>query len=167
MHSQHGHPQPRGKYGKSGKRGGKWWVRPLAIGIALLAAVASMPAAHALEEGLPPVFAHGPVSYVSGGVGADEATAMKEAARAFPLEILFVEKAESGRRAYSADNQVVVLDAGGNTVLNTSSDGPYMLIDLPPGRYTVVAEDDGRYQKQITRISPGGHQRIVFQWASS
>ena len=160
MQTQRCHPQPHANRAR-----GKLLTTPLAIGIALLSAVLSVPAAHALE--LPQVFSHGPVSYVSGGVGADEATAMKEAAPSFPLEILFVEKGESGRRAYSADNQVVVLDAGGNTVLNTSSEGPYMLIDLPPGRYTVVAEDEGRYQKQITHILRGGHQRIVFQWASS
>lgn len=160
MQTQCGHLQPR-----SNQACGKIWATPVAIGIAAGIALLSVPPAHALE--LPQVFAHGAVSYVSGGVGADEATAMKEAARSFPLEIMFVEKAESGRRAYSADNQVVVLDAGGNTVLNTSSDGPFMLIDLPPGRYTVVAEDEGRYQKQITHISRDAHRRIVFQWTSS
>lgn len=127
------------------------------IGAALFA-----PTADALQT-----LQHGPVTYVSGGIGADEAAAMKEAAGKFPLEILFVEKDESGRRAYSANNRVVVLDAAGESMLNTSSDGPYMLIDLPPGRYTVLGEAQGRYRRQVVRLAPGGHQRIVFEWQAA
>lgn len=144
-----------------GNRGGaKSRAVPMAMAIGL--ALLSVPPAHAAE--LPQLFSHGEVTYLSGGIGEDEAAAMQEAAREYPLEIVLVAKAESGRRAYSADNEVLILDAHGNTVLDTSSDGPYMLIGLQPGRYTVVAEDQGRHQKRIATIAPGRHQRIVFEW---
>lgn len=134
---------------------------PLAMAIGLV--LWSVAPAYALE--LPPLLGNGNVTYVTGGIGEDEASAMKAAARQFPLEILLVEnRSDSTSRAYSADNEIAVLDAHGNVVLYTSSDGPYLLVDLPPGHYTVVAEDQGRYQKKNATVSPGAHQQIVFQW---
>lgn len=129
----------------------------IALGAALLPVTAQ-----ALT--LPPVYTHQTVTYVSGGIGLDESTAMKAAAPQFPLELMFVRSPEAGSRAYSADNVVTILDARGNTILNTSADGPYMLVDLQPGRYTVIAEDQGRHQLRTAYVSPLKHERIVFQW---
>ena len=42
---------------------------------------------------LPAAQAQGRVSYVSGGIGDDEATAFKRAAADYPLEMLFVQSA--------------------------------------------------------------------------
>ena len=51
----------------------------------------------------------GNVSYISGGVGEDEAAAMKSAAAGYPLELQFVQKA-TPRDEFLADVKVRITD---------------------------------------------------------
>lgn len=59
---------------------------------------------------LPPEHSVGDVTYLSGGIGADEASAMKQAAPRYPLELMFVAKDQDGHDAYLAADQVIVRD---------------------------------------------------------
>jgi hypothetical protein len=128
--------------------------------LALAAAIASSAGA----QPLPPVQNRGEVTYVSGGIGSDESEAMKQAAPRYALEILLVGKAEDGGGTYLAGNRVVIQDSSGEPMLDTQTDGPYLLVNLPPGRYTVTAWHDGAAKSQAMQILPGQHRRIVFLW---
>lgn len=106
----------------------------------------------------------GMVSYITGGIGEEEAAAFKQAAAAYPLEMLFVQKAKP-KDEYLADVRVSVRDRSGNALLETTAEGPYLLARLPPGKYNIEAEIRGERKHQIVEILSGKHQRVVFVWA--
>ena len=108
--------------------------RPLTA-ILLLSLSAALSPAFADESDLPPVRTQGNVTYVTGGIGSDETAAIKAAAANYPLTLQF----SSSTGAFLASVVVKITDAGGNVVLDTTSEGPYLLVNLEPGRYTVDA----------------------------
>ena len=122
-------------------------------GQALSANNASLPRAHG----------QGAISYVSGGIGQDEAAAFKHAAATFPLELLFVQKA-GPKNEFLADVSVSVVNRSGTALLETTADGPFLLAELPDGKYTIEAEYLGVHKHRIVEIRSGTHQRAVFVW---
>lgn len=114
----------------------------------------------AAAEAMPAERVAGDVSYVSGGIGDDEIAAMKAAAARYPLELVFVGKDGS----YLAGNPVVIRDASGQVVLDTQSEGPFLLARLPPGRYAVKAIYMDQTREQRVNIGADGHARAVFAW---
>lgn len=117
-------------------------------------------AGNANGGGMPPIQHEGSVSYVSGGVGLDESTALKSAAHQWPLSLRF-----TGPTAdYLADVHVKIFGAGNDQVLSTDSKGPYMLVKLPPGRYTVHASYKDQEQTRAVTVTgkPGAH--ADFHW---
>ncbi|HWW05639.1 carboxypeptidase-like regulatory domain-containing protein [Collimonas sp.] len=105
----------------------------------------------------------GVASYLSGGIGEDEATAIQQAAKNYSLELEFVIKA-APKDEFTADIKVKVSDASHNTVLDTVSKGPFFLAQLPAGRYHLEASKNGQTKAQDVTIKPGSHQRIMFEW---
>lgn len=75
------------------------------------------------------------IHYISGGVGDEE------------LEVLEVEKVNKSLKmvfttldgSFLADIAVLVLDRNKNALLSTNSEGPIMMLDLPPGNYQIQA----------------------------
>ena len=108
----------------------------------------------------------GNVSYISGGVGEDEAAAMKSAAAGYPLELHFVQKA-TPRDEFLADVKVRITDRAKNVVLDAVANGPFLLAKLPPGTYQIEADHVGVVKRQTVDIRPGKHQRSVFVWSTS
>ncbi len=113
---------------------------------------------------LPTEKVQGAVSYITGGIGEDESAAFKQAATAFPLEMLFVQKARP-RDEFLADVRVSVRDRAGNLMLETIAEGPFLLAKLPDGKYTIDAEYGGERKRHSVDIRSGTHQRAVFAWA--
>ena len=105
----------------------------------------------------------GDVSYVSGGVGSDEAIEMKRLARSYKLEIVCVQKVE-GIDSYITDVKVQISDTKGNAVLDIATDGPILLADLPKGKYTISAENNGVIKTNHVVIGSKKHHRLVFVW---
>ena len=108
----------------------------------------------------------GNVSYISGGVGEDEAAAMKSAAAGYPLELQFVQKA-TPRDEFLADVKVRITDRARNVVLDAVASGPFLLAKLPAGTYQIEADHVGVVKRQTVDIRPGKHQRSVFVWSTS
>lgn len=105
----------------------------------------------------------GEVTYIMGGVGTNEADAIKHVARYYPLEMEFLLKARP-RAEYLADVKVRVKDAHHKIVLNVTADGPFLLAKLPAGKYTVTAERNGDVKSREVQIAAHEHRRIVFEW---
>lgn len=103
----------------------------------------------------------GQVAFVSGGVGADEAQAIKSMGSSYPLEMLFVTKGTPN--AYLANVKVQVTDKSGNVVLDTTTQGPFLFAKMPPGRYSVSAESEGAVKRQNIQVT-GARQRVMFMW---
>ena len=119
------------------------------------------PGAHSAP--LPALETQGMVSYVSGGIGEDQSDAFKRAAAEYPLELLFAQKA-TPRDEYLADVRVTICDRAGNAVLETTSAGPFLLANLPVGKYSIDAEYIGERKHQSVDVRNGKHRRAVFVW---
>ena len=135
------------------------------IVVPALAALVAAPAFAALspQTALPARHHRGNVTYMSGGIGQDEARAMRREASQFPLELLFVER--SGKRDdFLADMPVTIRDAKGDVVFRGRSAGPYFLAKLPAGRYTVSSREDGRAVTRHVDVGGKGTRRVVFEW---
>lgn len=108
------------------------------------------------------------VCFVSGGISGDEVSQFKSRAKEYLFEIVFVQKAdaEDNNRIeeYLAEVQLKIKDSKGNIVVDTTTEGPFFLADLPLGKYQVTAEHDGVIKTNVVRILAKKHQRIVFLW---
>lgn len=136
----------------------------LVVSLALTGLVGASPISSAATSSLPSVKMQGGVSYVTGGIGEDEAAGFKRAAATYPLELLFAQKAQP-KDAYVADVKVVIRDRSGNPVLDTTTDGPFLLARLPAGKYQIEANYRGVQKHEAVEIHPGKHRRAVFVWA--
>lgn len=105
----------------------------------------------------------GTVRYATGGIGEAAVAAFKTAAQKYPLELLFAQKA-SPNDVYLADVKVIVRGPSGQVVLDTVSGGPFLLAQLPPGKYRIEADNDGVVKQQTVEVRAGQHRRVVFVW---
>ena len=111
--------------------------------------------------GLPPVEQSGDVRYVSGGVGQDESQAFLSRRAEFPLSIEIYAN-ENGHEVYTADASVTVRDRSGDTVVQTQAQGPFVLVDAPPGRYSVEVTRAGKTQTKRATVRNGQTAREIF-----
>lgn len=142
------------------------YTRPLmSCCIALLAATASLPA-FSERSALPPVREEHGIRYVSGGIGCDEAIAMRSESTGYPLTLMFFERvAKSGM--YLAAIPVSITDAAGKPVLHVVADGPYLLVDLPDGDYVVNASYKEQLKTVPVRVRAHRHTPVQFEWQGS
>lgn len=87
---------------------------------------------------LPPVVSQGQTQFISGGIGKDESEAILQARSAWSLALELTQAADA-KAEYISDVQVTIKDNLGNTVLDTIAEGPYLLINLSPGKYSLDA----------------------------
>lgn len=125
----------------------------LALAVAIPAVAAAIPRAQH-ENG---------VTYVSGGIGSDEAAAMKSEAKHYPLSMVF---SAGKRNEYLADVKVKVQDPAGKVVLDEVSGGPIMLVKVPAGRYEVVASRGGKTERRTVQVPAKGDREIAFHWSA-
>lgn len=111
---------------------------------------------------------NGAVDYVSGGIGKEEADALKQQSADYALTLEFASsrsaEADTSPGAYVADVNVDIRDAQGRQMLNTTSTGPLLLVRLPPGDYEVVADWNGMRKQHRVDIPEGARRHVVFMW---
>jgi hypothetical protein len=127
----------------------------IAVGLASSAAAAQAAAT------LPQVETAGAISYMSGGIGKGEALAMKKAERAYPLSMVF---SAGEHNEYVADIGVTIRNHADKVVLRTNSDGPIMLVKLPPGAYKISAEMSGKTLQRSAKVAAKGDTNLSFHW---
>lgn len=141
------------------------WKRTLHRSLVTAAGVAVLAGGSAAWAAvLPPVRAQGAVKYLSGGIGIDESRAISREAGRWPMTLEFAAR-DKARHEYVADVKVRVRDARGHTVLDTMSDGPFLLARLGPGRYRVNATYEGRTLTHRIDVKAGMPVRQVFVWS--
>ena len=89
------------------------------------AALLAAPAWSAIET-------RGDVSYMNGGIGKDEADAIRAQASRFPLELPLVQGAD-GHEEFVAGVAIRIADRAGRVVLELPGQGPVFLVNLPDG----------------------------------
>lgn len=110
--------------------------------------------------GMPQIQHQGDVAFVSGGVGSDESNALRGAQSHWPLALRFTGPGSD----FLADVHVQIVDAHGSDVLQATSRGPYMLVKLRPGRYTVHARYKSDEQQKAVTIPAQGGAKSAFYW---
>jgi hypothetical protein len=103
------------------------------------------------------------ITYVCGGVGQEESNYMKKQAGKHDMALTFA--ARGGE--YLANVNVEIADAKGNAILQTTCDGPMMLVDFPKaGTYRVKADASGYRQGQTITVKGRGEsvQQLSLAW---
>lgn len=103
------------------------------------------------------------ISYISGGVGEEEAVAILAEAKQWPV-LLELSQIENGRGVWIFGANIKVSNAKKQVVFNALADGPYMLINLEPGDYTIEASYQGVGQKRALSIKANTSQKISLFW---
>jgi opacity protein-like surface antigen len=116
-----------------------------------------------MAQNLPPEQTQGDVTYLTGGIGSDESQAMSQAARNWPLTLEFAVK-DGTSNAFAANVKVRIEDAKGQSVLEATAKGPFLLARLAPGRYTVHAEFEGSTLTRKLTLKAGTPVREVLLW---
>ncbi|WP_243358532.1 hypothetical protein [Fundidesulfovibrio terrae] len=97
------------------------------------------------------------VPYLSGGVGLDEREAMQGMASQYNLKLEFA--VSEGN--YLGDVRVTLR---GPVSLDAVSEGPWFLVRVPPGIYSVTAESAGMAKTQSVTVGKDGQKTVVFRW---
>jgi hypothetical protein len=108
------------------------------------------------------VHSEGGIAFVSGGVGTDSIDRLNSLASDFDLKLVFA--LESG--AYLSKVTVVIADAQGKPLLDTVSEGPWLLASLPTGSYRIVATFAGNSLTRQVSVVYAKLETIDFRWAS-
>lgn len=112
---------------------------------------------------LPPVQKSGDVEYLSGGIGTAQAEAIEHAGKQWPLTMEFAVKGKHHAQ-FAADVKVVVRDAKGQTALQSTAQGPFMLARLAPGHYAIDATLSGKTLHEKVNVRHGHPAKAVFLW---
>lgn len=116
----------------------------------------------ATRGGLPAGRDHG-VDFVTGGVGQDEAAALRQLASGYNMRAMFT----LGNGEYLSGVAVQVSRADGTVVLSTRTEGPYLYARLPSGQYRVLATLDGVTRARALYVPSRGSVRFTLTWPNS
>jgi hypothetical protein len=103
------------------------------------------------------------ISYITGGVGEEESSAILAEAKQWPL-LLELSQLENGRGVWIFGSQIKVLNSKNMLIFDAKAEGPYMLINLAAGDYVIQASYQGVEQKRSISIKAGQVQKISIFW---
>lgn len=138
--------------------------RSIPLFAALGAATLTALSAHALtREGvvLEPK-TYNQVTVVSGGIGLDESTAIKQMSKQYPLRIVLTNPVGD----YQVADSLQVMQ-NGQVVADIPGAGPYILMNMPAGRYTLHANFAGRQMTRDVTVSSSGRKEVSLVTPSS
>lgn len=116
------------------------------------------------EVTMPPQLQNGDVYYMTGGI-AEEAEMMRGIAKDYALEVVLVQKSKE-IETFLADVNVQILNEQQQVKLEITTAGPYLYVNLPAGRYEIVANFNGEMKKQKATITANKHKKVIFWWPS-
>lgn len=125
------------------------------LGCVSIASVAAPP-----DESI--VRSAGTIRYASGGVGDESLAQLTSISRDFNVKLVFA--LASGE--YLSDVRVVIADAKGGTLLDTTADGPWLLAKLPAGKYRIAATLAGKEQQHEVSVGTTPLTTVDFRWTS-
>lgn len=119
------------------------------------AAVAEPIPSEALPSAPPEVQHTGSVSVLNGGAGEEEVRWFKAQSAQYPLQVVI-----SGRGGEYGVADTLTVKRGEAELVTVPDAGPWVMMDLPPGRYTVEATFDGRTERRDVQLNGKGVQRL-------
>lgn len=106
---------------------------------------------------------HG-VDYVTGGIGSEEVEALEAFKKQFNLYFLFSE-GKVGRLVDGVN--LTIVDAKKQTVFSLDQAAPRLLLNLPNGKYSVIASYQGNTQRYNFTSNAKKHQRVILNWKNA
>lgn len=103
------------------------------------------------------------ISYITGGVGTEESSAILAEAKQWPL-LLELSQLENGRGVWIFGSQIKILNTKNTVIFDAKADGPYMLVNLIAGDYVIEASYQGVEQKRALSLKAGPSQKISLFW---
>jgi len=116
---------------------------------------------------LPQVQSQGQAEFITGGVGKDESEAIAQAAGTWPLMLELSQSAATPRAEFISDVQITIKDKSGNTVLDMRSEGPYVLVKLPAGKYSLDATYESKTLHRNVSLEKGRSVRLSLMWPAA
>ena len=101
------------------------------------------------------------IRYVTGGIGEEDAGAMRAQAKNFTLNLLFSE-GTSGR--WVTDVNVNIYSEQDEIVFRVVASKPMLYVNLPAGTYTILANNDGQKLRHKFTLVEAENQRIILNW---
>ena len=132
-----------------------YFLRILVLTAATVTAVATQ--AQAAYSVMP--YQAGNITYVTGGIGDEERTAIEAVKNEYNLSVISAGKGG----AYSGDTNVVIRDKQGQELLNTAA-GPLFYAQLPAGSYTIEAQSEGKTRRENITVAQGKPAHVRFSW---
>ncbi|MDQ3185410.1 MAG: carboxypeptidase-like regulatory domain-containing protein [Pseudomonadota bacterium] len=116
-----------------------------------------------VNPSLPTVKSQGQTQFISGGIGKDESEAILHARSSWSL-MLELTQATGPRAEYISDVQITIKDELGNTVLDTTAEGPYLLVNLSPGKYSLEATYKSATLHRNLSVQKKPGKKITLVW---
>jgi hypothetical protein len=101
------------------------------------------------------------VEFLSGGIGVGEREDLAVRGKEFNLKVVTAAE-RSG--AYLAGVRVKAINAGGAAVFDVTMDGPWLLAKLPPGKYALEAQFEGKALATTLAIPESGQRHAYLYW---
>ena len=104
------------------------------------------------------------IAYISGGVGAEESSAIEMESKQWPLMLQFSQVNERGWGVWISGVQVKIVNGKKQAIFSAICDGPMMLINLATGPYEVIGIYEGKAQTLSTVIQVNKPQKLSIFW---
>jgi len=98
---------------------------------------------------------------LEGGIGREEVQALRAEQGKYSFWVITAARMSG---AYLVGVRLCITDANGRTVLDRRLQAPWLLVDLPLGRYQVEATYNGEVLRRTTTIHRGDHHQAVFRF---
>ncbi|MBA3695378.1 MAG: hypothetical protein H0W85_01090 [Methylotenera sp.] len=103
------------------------------------------------------------IKYFTGGIGEEEATAMRRMAKDFSLNLVF---SEGGGGKITGVN-AVIYNTQGEVVFRIKNANPMLYVNLPSGKYRVLANYGGEKQGYIFEVNATTNKKLILNWESN
>ena len=103
------------------------------------------------------------IAYLSGGIGEAEQQRLRARESEFNLKLVFT----LNEGNYLAGVNVAIADDKGRSVLQDVADGPFFLVSLPAGHYTIAATHDGKTVRSKIQVGTRGLRTEHLRWPSN
>ena len=118
--------------------------------------------AHVFAQVAPAPVTRNGVTYVTGGIGEDEVHAFRDVAAKYNMRITLASKAGH----YLSDVDVRIT-SGQSEVLAVRTEGPFLFVSLPAGRYQVSARDRHVTETKQVVVPQQGSIDVHLYWDDS
>jgi putative Ca2+/H+ antiporter (TMEM165/GDT1 family) len=100
------------------------------------------------------------VTFVSGGISTDAVDRLRAMQNDFNLKMVFA----TNNGEYLSDVKVEVVDRSNRVVLDTLTEGPWLLAKLPPGDYQVIASYRRATERRAVAVQTATLKTLDFRW---